>query len=120
MKKRIKNTSLLIGGQGVDITGNIDSSTDITIGCYLKGNVTCAACVCIEEGACIVGDIVAKSVTVCAATVRGNIIADSVELLSGCNSEGNITAKTLVADEGTIINGRCEVSGIVPEDSTTE
>ena len=120
MKKNIKNASLLIGGKGVDITGNVDSSTDISIGCHLKGNITCATCVCIDEGACVTGDIVAQSVIAYAATILGNIIADSVVLFANCNVTGNITSKTLAVDEGAIVNGKCEVSGIISDDSLAE
>jgi cytoskeletal protein CcmA (bactofilin family) len=71
--------------------------------------------VLISEGARVMADIKAKTVSV-AGACKGNITAERVELLEGGRLWGVINVQTFLLDEGAHFHGELVMQGDVVED----
>lgn len=74
------------------------------------GTIETLGNVLISEGARVMADIVAKTVSV-AGAFKGNITADRVELLEGGRLWGVITVQTFLLDEGAHFHGELVMQG---------
>ena len=110
MAKRDKPGHLdtLIGAHTV-FEGNIESQGGVRVDGKLTGELKIGGDISIGPEAKIVGNIYAHNV-VLAGTVDGNIYADGMlRLLSKGRLRGNVQAYGLVADEGGIFHGKCNI-----------
>ena len=98
----------LIGAHTV-LEGNLESEGGVRVDGKLKGDLKIGGDVSIGPEAKIVGSIYAHNV-VLAGSVDGNIYADGMlRLLSKARLRGNVQAYGLVADEGGIFHGKCNI-----------
>ena len=98
----------LIGAHTV-LEGNIESEGGVRVDGKLKGDLKIGGDVSIGPEAKIVGNVYARNV-VLAGSVDGNIYADGMlRLLSKARLRGNVQAYGLVADEGGIFHGKCNI-----------
>ena len=98
----------LIGAHTV-LEGNLESEGGVRVDGKLKGDLKIGGDVSIGPEAKIVGNVYARNV-VLAGSVDGNIYADGMlRLLSKARLRGNVQAYGLVADEGGIFHGKCNI-----------
>lgn len=98
----------LIGAHTV-FEGNLESEGGVRVDGKLKGDLKIGGDISIGADAKIVGNIYARNV-VLAGSVDGNIYADGMlRLLSKARLRGNVQAYGLVADEGGIFHGKCNI-----------
>ena len=98
----------LIGAHTV-LEGNIESEGGVRVDGKLTGDLKIGGDISIGPDAKIIGNIYAHNV-VLAGSVDGNIYADGIlRLLSKARLRGNVQAYGLVADEGGIFHGKCNI-----------
>jgi cytoskeletal protein CcmA (bactofilin family) len=98
----------LIGAHTV-LEGNIESEGGVRVDGTLRGDLKIGGDVSIGPDATITGNICANNV-VLAGKVEGNITANGMlRLLSKARLNGNVQAHGLVADEGGIFHGKCNI-----------
>lgn len=79
------------------------------------GSIETLGNVLITEGARVMCDITAKTVSV-AGAYKGNIVAERVELLEGGRLWGVINVQTFLLDEGAHFHGELVMQGEEPAD----
>lgn len=82
------------------------------------GSIETLGNVLISEGARVMADIKAKTVSV-AGAYKGNITADRVELLEGGRLWGMIRVQTFLLDEGAHFHGELVMQGEEAQDPFT-
>lgn len=103
-----KKIDTYIGAESL-IKGNIESEKSVSIDGKINGDVTCKGEVIIGKNSVINGNIKAYSVTA-SGYIKGNINAnDFIKLTTSCKVEGDICAKSFIADEGAVFNGVCNM-----------
>jgi cytoskeletal protein CcmA (bactofilin family) len=97
------------------IKGDIVSEKSISIDGKVDGNITCRGEVIIGTNAIIIGNVKAFNVNA-SGYIKGNIDADDfIKLTTTCKVEGDICAKSFIADEGAVFNGVCNMCSKVSE-----
>jgi cytoskeletal protein CcmA (bactofilin family) len=106
----------LIGSDTV-LEGNVESGGSVRVDGKLKGDLKSGGDVFVGRGAKLTGNIYANNV-VLSGQVVGNVYAEGMlRLLSEAKLHGNVQAHGLVADEGGVLHGKCN---IVEERSTSQ
>jgi cytoskeletal protein CcmA (bactofilin family) len=82
------------------------------------GSIETLGNVLITEGARVMADITAKTVSV-AGAYKGNITAERVELLEGGRLWGVITVQSFLLDEGAHFHGELVMQGAETQDPFT-
>jgi cytoskeletal protein CcmA (bactofilin family) len=96
-------------GTHTALEGNIESEGGVRVDGKLTGDLKAAGDVSIGPEATIAGNVFANNV-VLAGRVEGDIQADGIlRLLSHARLYGNVQAHGLVADEGGIFHGKCNI-----------
>lgn len=111
MKNNKANSSAIVGGNGVTIAGNIESSIDMIIRSNITGDINSSSDVTIEADASIVGNIKAAKVVIDRGTLSGNIIANNVVLGEHATVTGDIETVTIEVLPGALFNGKCNAHG---------
>jgi cytoskeletal protein CcmA (bactofilin family) len=95
-----------IVGQGAKLEGDIVSAGSLRVDGHVKGRIDAEGDVILSAQSTVEADIRAASITV-AGRLKGDIVAKAkAELARGGRVDGNITAKTLIIQEGGIFNGQ--------------
>lgn len=96
-------------GQTISVKGEVRSTADMTVEGHIEGPVTCEdGAIVIMSSAVIVGDIIARDVTVL-GRVDGQIIAtDVVDVRTGAVVTGHVMSKRFILNEGADFAGRVE------------
>jgi len=95
--------------QGCSFDGKLTFEGTVQINGHFTGEIFSEGTLVVGEGALIearvdVGSIVIKG------KVQGEIVAnDRIEMHHGAEVRGNITARTLVVEEGVIFDGNCQM-----------
>ena len=96
-------------GANTFVEGNLEAEGGVRVDGKLKGDMKIGGDVSIGPGAKVIGSIYARNV-VLAGSVDGNIYADGMlRLLSKARLRGNVQAYGLVADEGGVFHGKCNI-----------
>ena len=102
--------------EDIEITGSINSASDIQLAGKLNGDLTCNGKAVIGETATVKGNITANSTSV-NGQVHGNVtVKDRIELASTARLTGDIQSKRLSVEDGATFVGKSEVNpaGISP------
>jgi cytoskeletal protein CcmA (bactofilin family) len=104
-------TSTVIG-EGIRLEGAIISGAgSVRIDGSVSANVSVDGDIVIGETGSVNGNVEVLN-ALFAGRVEGNVTSrNSVHLTSTANIKGNITAASLVIDEGAIFSGSCSMSG---------
>jgi cytoskeletal protein CcmA (bactofilin family) len=97
-----------IGGS-ILVKGDVVSTEDLVIDGQVQGTIELGDhSLIIGQGASVVADLVAKSVTI-SGQVKGNVIgAATVELKSTAEVEGDITAPKFLMEDGAALSGKVD------------
>ena len=100
----------LLLARGADITGNV-RATNGKIQGNIEGKIDCADQLEVGDTGRLNSDVtVGKRVSI-AGKVTGNVTCGGViELLSTAQISGNIRARSLVIEEGAVLNGSCSMA----------
>jgi len=93
-------------GSGCHFYGDVFLEADFRIAGKLEGKIVSSACVIVEEGAVVIGEISAKNAEIL-GYVKGNITTDEViKIFHSANIFGEIKASRIIVDDGAKIEGR--------------
>lgn len=96
-------------GRSLVISGEVRSSTDITVDGRVDGPMLCeGTTVTIAESAVVTGDIVARDITVFGRTAGQLIATEVVDLRPGCSVTGSVIAPSLILNDGARFSGRVD------------
>src|SRR6185312_494314 len=105
-KQMADNGEVTIVGAGARLEGNVVSAGSLRIDGTVKGQINADGDVTLSPQSQVDADIRAQNVSV-AGRFKGNLIVKGkAHLARGGRIEGNITAKTLVVEEGGIFHGQ--------------
>ena len=94
---------------GTIIKGEIVSPYDIRIDGTFEGKIQSKGRVVIGESANIKGDVICENVDLW-GKIEGNVfVKDSLALMDGCSVNGNLHARRLSVELGSIFNGNCRM-----------
>jgi len=98
-------------GKSIVICGEVRGSEDLILDGRVEGTVTLTeGRLTVGPSAHIAADLAAKDVLIM-GHVQGNIVAAGrVELRSGCNVEGDITALRLAVEDNAIFRGKVDLT----------
>jgi cytoskeletal protein CcmA (bactofilin family) len=97
-------------GPTANFIGDLRSDGGVRIQGMLEGLLETAGNLVVEEKAQIIADVSAYNVSV-AGVVRGDIVANRVEVLSTGRVWGDVSVNSLLLDEGGFIQGRVNMQG---------
>lgn len=99
----------LVVGPGLFIRGEVLASGDLTIEGHVEGPVLCeSGAVTIAAGAALVGDVVARDITVF-GTVDGTLVASEVvDIRSDASVRGRVVAARFILAEDASFSGAAE------------
>ena len=97
-----------IGGS-IFVKGDVVSTEDLVIDGKVEGTIELGNhSLTIGQGASIVADLVAKTVTI-SGQVKGNVMGNAkVELKSTAKVEGDVTAPMFVMEDGAVLVGKVD------------
>ncbi len=96
-------------GRSLVIAGEVRSSTDVTIDCRVDGPMLCeGTAVTIAQSAIVVGDIVARDITVFGQASGQLIATEVVDLRPGSIVTGAVIAPSLILHDGARFSGRVD------------
>ncbi len=96
-------------GRTIVIKGEVRSSEDVTVEGRIEGSLTCeGGAVIVMESASVVGDVIARDLTIL-GRVEGQMIAtDVVHVRSGAVVTGPVVATSFILNDGGDFVGRVE------------
>ena len=101
-----QSSEVTVIGQGAKLDGTVVSAGSLRIDGQVKGQINADGDVGLSPQSQVEADIRAQNVSV-AGRFKGNLIVKGkAHLARGGRIEGNITAKTLVVEEGGIFHGQ--------------
>ena len=96
-------------GKGTKFEGNIDVSQSLRIDGFFKGSIKATETLIVGAAGELSDVIVNVKNAVIGGKIKGNITASSkVTLESSSRLEGDLTAKLLVIEEGSLFSGNCK------------
>ncbi|HTH42732.1 MAG TPA: polymer-forming cytoskeletal protein [Terracidiphilus sp.] len=101
-------------GKSIVICGEVRGSEDLVLDGRVEGTVTLAeGRLTVGPSAHISADLSAKDVLIM-GRVQGNVVATGrVELRSGCNVEGDISAIRLAVEDNAVFRGKVDLTQAV-------
>ncbi|MDD6172715.1 MAG: polymer-forming cytoskeletal protein [Elusimicrobia bacterium] len=90
--------------------GTLDLQGSLRIDGALEGNVDNAKYVTVSKSGTVKGDITAQGVVII-GKMTGDIVADSVEILSDAKITGNIRSKSILIEGGAKVSATIQVVG---------
>ena len=97
-------------GPTTNFKGTVQNDGGLRVDGVLEGAVETGGNLIVGEEAKVMADIVAYNVSV-AGSVKGNVKANRVEILSTGRVWGNITVKSFLGDEGGFVRGEIIMEG---------
>jgi len=107
-------------GVGTVIQGRLSFDTPVRIDGKLSGDVTSTKAVIVGQTGIMEAQIQVASLVVLGGVVKGDIKAtERVEILQGGKIDGTITTPSIFVEEGSVINGSCNMLSQVKTSSQT-
>ena len=101
-----QGSEVAVVGAGAKLEGTIVSAGSLRVDGHVKGNIQADGDVMLSPQSSVEADIRAENLSV-AGRFHGSIVVKGrAELARGGRIDGNITAKSLVIQEGGIFNGQ--------------
>ena len=97
-------------GPTANFIGDLKSEGGVRIQGMLEGLLETAGNLVVEENARIIANVTAHNVSV-AGAIKGDIVANRVEVLSSGRVWGDVSVNFLLLDEGGFVQGRVNMKG---------
>ncbi len=105
-RRMAESGEVTIVGQGAKLEGTVVSAGSLRVDGQVKGQISAEGDVMLSPQSQVEADIRASNVQV-AGKFKGNIVVKGrAEIARGGRVDGNITAKTLVVEEGAVFQGQ--------------
>ncbi|HPN39220.1 MAG TPA: polymer-forming cytoskeletal protein [Melioribacteraceae bacterium] len=94
------------------IEGNLYSKGNVRVDGIVKGNITTEGNLTLGEQSEVIGDAVAKNITLC-GKFKGKLnSSDKIVIEKTANLEGDLIAKVLIIQEGAKFTGNSNMNGL--------
>ncbi len=93
-------------GPGLHYTGALSGNSGVRIEGSFDGTIQIGGALIIAEGARVTADMIQAGVVSVAGTVKGNITADKVEILSTGRIYGDLKTGSFASEEGAFLRGQ--------------
>ncbi len=108
-------------GPGLHYTGTLSGNTGLRIEGSFDGRIEIGGALIIAEGARVTADSIQAGVVSVAGTVKGNIVADKVEILSTGRIYGDLKTGSFASEEGAFLRGQITMrDGTEPDEPEEE
>ncbi len=103
------NASTTVIAKGTTIEGKFGCGENVRLDGAIHGEVKVDKRFVMGEGSYVQGNIVARDAAI-KGKIKGDIhVKEALHLMDSAVIEGNITAKTMIVDEGARYNGSCRI-----------
>ncbi len=93
-------------GPGLHYTGALSGNSGVRIEGSFDGTIEIGGALIIAEGARVTANSIQAGVVSVAGTVKGNIVADKVEILSTGRVYGDLKTGSFASEEGAFLRGQ--------------
>jgi cytoskeletal protein CcmA (bactofilin family) len=108
-------------GPGLHYTGALSGNSGLRIEGSFDGTIQIGGALIIAEGARVTAESIQAGVVSVAGTVKGNIVADKVEILSTGRIYGDLKTGSFASEEGAFLRGQITMrDGTEPEEDVDE
>ncbi|MCP4667659.1 MAG: hypothetical protein GY849_14990 [Deltaproteobacteria bacterium] len=107
MEKKATMSAFL--AEGTNFEGRVKFSGILRIDGRIKGDILDGSTLFVGDKAVIEGNIIHTTHVVLTGEIRGNIVAEQVEVRPPGKVFGNIEARTALIDEGAVFVGKCRI-----------
>jgi cytoskeletal protein CcmA (bactofilin family) len=107
MKKNHDQINAFLG-KDTEFEGKLSFTGAVRMDCRFKGEILSGGTLIVGESAVIESDVHVSQIVV-SGEVRGNIVADRVEIRAPGKVIGNIRSPVLVIEEGVLFDGSCQM-----------
>lgn len=115
--------SVNIISEGTKLTGNLHAQTDMRIGGIVDGEALSKGKLIITDNGKVIGNVTSMDADI-AGKVEGEVrVSNKLILRKNAIIDGNIYTKTLIVEEGALINGACRMgddAGKLPGDADAD
>lgn len=101
-------------GSGMHWKGNLSGAGGLRIEGSFEGNIKLNGPLVVAEGAKVTADEIRASAVSVAGTVKANILADKIELLSTGRVYGDLTTSAFASEEGAFLRGQITMQDTPP------
>lgn len=120
-RNKRNNERVVLGGNGVTITGTVEAANAMQISSNIAGDVHSDSEVFVYDGAIINGNVNAYSVVVENGVINGSVHAkNAVHIAKNGIVSGNICCAVLSIDEGGCLQGECDMRSAESEEFETD
>jgi cytoskeletal protein CcmA (bactofilin family) len=110
---RKKDSKVVVFGSSTSFGGYLKFSEAVCIQGRFRGTIDATGVLIVDKGAVVETDRISVSSLIVYGTVVGTVHAkDKVDLLSGAEVRGDITAARLRIADGVLFEGQCSMTGI--------
>jgi cytoskeletal protein CcmA (bactofilin family) len=114
--KRKTTTQLVTFGVGTKFDGFLRFKETLCIRGKFKGTIEATGSLIVDKGAIVEADrILVTSLTVYGTVVAPVLAQDKVDMCSGAQVRGDITAARLRIADGVLFEGQCNMTGVEKE-----
>ncbi|MDR2134664.1 MAG: polymer-forming cytoskeletal protein [Treponema sp.] len=111
--KSKENTSVVVLGKSTSFNGFLKFRETLRIQGKFRGTIEATGALIVDRGAVVEADRVSVSSLTVYGTVIGAVHAvDKIDMLSGAEVRGDLTAARLRIADGVIFEGQCSMTGV--------
>jgi cytoskeletal protein CcmA (bactofilin family) len=111
-KKRV-NPRMVVFGNSTSFNGHLCFKESLCIQGKFKGTIEASGDLIVDEGAVVEADHISVASLMVYGTVVGAVNAvDKIDLFSGAEVRGDLTAARLRIADGVLFEGQCSMTGI--------
>jgi cytoskeletal protein CcmA (bactofilin family) len=114
--KRKDGSSVVVFGDTTSFNGFLRFKETLCIQGRFKGTIEATGALIVDKGAVVEADHISVSSLIVYGTVVGAVQAlDKIDLLSGAEVRGDISAARLRIADGVLFEGQCSMTGVEKE-----
>jgi cytoskeletal protein CcmA (bactofilin family) len=108
-----KDSKVVVFGPSTDFSGYLKFKDTLCIQGKFRGTIKATGALIVDKGAVVETDHISVTSLIVHGTVVGTVHAiDKVDMLSGAEVRGDISASRLRIADGVIFEGQCSMTGI--------
>lgn len=115
-KKNSEGSTMVILGKSTSFNGILKFHETLRVQGKFKGTIDASGALIVDKDAVVDADHITVSSLTVYGTVAGNVhAADKVDMMSGAQVRGDITAARLRIADGVLFEGQCSMTGVDKE-----
>jgi len=112
MKPEKKRSKVIVLGNTVSMTGFLRFKETLCIQGKFNGTIEATGALIVDKGASVEADHISVTSLTVHGSVSGQVrVVDKIDLLSGSQLKGDVTASRLRIADGVLFEGQCSMTG---------